>query len=87
MSETRTADAYYDWLDQLYELMEWQPDPDPLKTTWQCGDRGDRFGLAKRAAADTGQPFTELMSVAAGKGRACCDCELIFNCDDRPYDD
>lgn len=77
---------YYDWLDRLSELMDWQKTgPGAADYQWKCGDpeTGDRFALAKQAAADTGQPFSELMSVARSRGSAKCDCELIFNCDDR----
>lgn len=78
--------AYYDWLDKLYNLMEWKADPDPMKTTWRCGDpeTQDRLALAKQAAAAVGGAFDVLLAQARELSGAHCDCEIIFNCDDRP---
>ena len=73
--------VYYDWLDKLYEYMDWQPDGKSY--TWLCGKEGDKFGLAKLAAADMAADFDALMAESAHVSRAHCDCELIFNCDDR----
>lgn len=90
MSETTLSrsPAYYDWLDKLYDLMEWtvSEDGDPAKTKWKCGDpeTQDRFGLARKAASLLGADFDLLMAQARELSHVCCDCEIIFNADDRP---
>lgn len=84
--KTITAEVYTAWLDHLYELMDWRKSgPGEGDYEWKCGDpgTGDGFALAKQAAADIGQPFDALKAEADRKGRAGCDCELLFNCDER----
>jgi hypothetical protein len=80
--------AYYGWLDKLYDLMEWtrSEDGDPAKTSWLCGDPAtrDRLGLARKAAAELGADFDVMLAQARELSGAHCDCEIIFNCDDRP---
>jgi hypothetical protein len=84
----RYTDAYYDWVDKLYDLMEWteSPDGDVAKTTWKCGDPAtqDRLALARRAASLLSADFDMLLAQAREMSGAHCDCEIIFNCDDRP---
>ena len=80
--------AYYDWLDKLYDLMDWQRDENG-ETTWHCGDPAtqDRLGLARQAADALGADFNVMLAQARELSGAHCDCEIIFNCDDRPEDD
>jgi len=87
MAETvlSRSPAYYDWLDRLYDLMNWHVS-ESGQTTWTCGDpeTRDRLALAKQAAAELDMDFGNLMAQASELARIHCDCELIFNCDDRP---
>lgn len=76
---------YHNWLDKLYERLQFE-EHEPGKYQWHCGDRetGDRLAKAKLAAADIGGSFGDLMGEARRRSHVCCDCEIIFNCDDRP---
>lgn len=87
MTVTITDDTYYNWLDAVYDRLEFTPDGDSWK--WRCGDveTQDRLGLARAVATALGLDFDVLLAEARRYGHACCDCELIFNCDPRPDED
>jgi hypothetical protein len=73
---------WHEFLDKLYEVMDWKEDPEkPGSFMWLCGKDGDRLGWAKATALGMGFEGLDL-----GGHHTCCDCEIIFNLDDRPED-
>lgn len=74
---------WYEFIDELYKVTDWREDPDkPGSYTWKCGKDGDRLYYAKQTATRMGFDGVDL-----GDRHTCCDCEIIFNLDDRPEDD
>lgn len=69
---------WYEFLDKLYDTMDWREDP-PGSYKWLCGKDGDRLYYAKKTAREMGFDDVNL-----GTHTTCCDCEIIFNLDDRP---
>lgn len=80
-----SEETYSGWLDALYRLVNLREEDN--RWVWDCGDPDteDWMGLARQAAEQVGAPFGELLGVARRHGSACCDCELLLNCD--PDDD
>lgn len=70
-----------EFLDKLYDAMDWQEGETVAQTTWTCGTADDRLGLAKEVATAMG-----FDGVDFGDRHVCCDCEIIFNLDERPED-
>ena len=82
----RSADEiYYDWMDKLAGLLDFRVGVNGYE--WLCGDpdTGDRLAYAKQAATAVGIPFDFALELARRRARSiCCDCEIVFNADDRP---
>jgi hypothetical protein len=75
-----TMNDRYAVMDRLIDLLDFREDG-----TWRCGrSSGDNFRYTKQATDEVspGFPFHEL----TGGARAKCDCEVVFNCDDRDED-
>jgi hypothetical protein len=74
---------WYEFVDKLYDITDWRENPEkPGTYMWKCGKDGDRLYYAKQVAREMGFDTVQLAGTAAH-----CDCEIIFNLDDRPEDD
>jgi hypothetical protein len=72
--------SYADWVGKISVLMDWRrTGPGDGDWKWRCGDGRDRFALSRRAAAELGLNFDDMLAIARQAHHICCDCEIVFN--------
>lgn len=79
-------ESYHAWLSRLTELLEFHDGESNVE--WKCGSEGDQYFYARQAASELRLDYNAVVKRARVTGsHACCDCEFLFNCDDREVED